>query len=244
MGDNMLNNKTIVALVPIKLNNERLKNKNIKILPNNKSMLDMILATLLKIKVLDRIIVYCSDLSLKQKLPKGVEFLQRNSLLDTNDTKMNDIIGSFIRVVSSDIYLLTHATAPLINQESIIDGLQKVASGKYDSSFSVKKIKSFVWFDFNQNFYNSFGVRYELNNNDLLLNYNPKNIPRTQDLQNIYEETSSFYIFEKSVFKNINARIGLKPYMREISKIESIDIDDKDDLFILESIISNFMQNS
>jgi CMP-N-acetylneuraminic acid synthetase len=54
----------------------------------------------------------------------------------------------------------------------------------------------------------------------------------TQHLKPIFEENSCFYIFTKESFLSTNSRIGSSPLMYEIDKIESIDIDEKDDFII------------
>ena len=48
----------VVALVPMKLNNRRLPNKNTKPFTNGKPLCHYILSTLLKVKEIDEIYVY------------------------------------------------------------------------------------------------------------------------------------------------------------------------------------------
>ena len=79
---------------------------------------------------------------------------------------------SFAEEVPADIYVMTHTTAPFIRAESIEKGLNAVISGEFDSSFAAKKLQDFLWKD---------GVPF---------NYQLNNIPRTQDLPVLYEETS------------------------------------------------------
>ena len=54
-------------------------------------------------------------------------------------------------------------------------------------------------------------------------------IPRTQDIEPIWIETSAFFIFKKEIFTVHNRRIGFNPYIQEVSGIEAIDIDEKED---------------
>ena len=51
----------VTAFVPMKLNNERLPGKNTKAFTNGKPLCQYILNTLLKVKEIDEIYVYCSD---------------------------------------------------------------------------------------------------------------------------------------------------------------------------------------
>lgn len=214
----------IVALVPIKLNNERLPNKNIKLFDNGEPLLKYVLNTLLKVKGINQVYVYCSDESICNYIPQGVKFLKRSKTLDTNQTKINDVLTAFAEDVDADIYVLSHATSPFIKAYSIEKGLFHVLHSGYDSALAVQKIQEFLWKD-NKPF-----------------NYDPSNIPRTQDLEYMYEETSGFYIFKKDLITNHNRRIGYNPYLVEVSKIESIDIDEKEDFEIANAIFNSILK--
>lgn len=215
----------IVAVVPMKLNNRRLPQKNTKAFTNGKPLCYYVLSTLLKIKSIDKIYVYCSNPDIKEFIPEGVRYLRRSSSLDQDTTKMNEVLKAFAEEVSADIYVMTHTTAPFIRAESIEKGLNAVVSGKYDSSFAAKKLQDFLWKD---------GVPF---------NYQLNNIPRTQDLPVLYEETSGFYIYKKSVINETNRRIGETPYIVEVGEIESVDIDEKED-FVIADAIYNYLKNS
>ena len=122
-----------------------------------------------------------------------------------------DIYKSFIDTIDADVYVLAHTTSPFIKSESIQDALEHVLSGRNDSSFSAKKIQTFAW-------YKGQPINYCLND-----------VPRTQDIEPIFVETSGFFIFEKSVFTKHNRRIGFSPFVKEVDDIESIDIDEPSD---------------
>ena len=216
------NKMKIVAVVPMKLNNRRLPQKNTKAFTNGKPLCYYILSTLLKIKSIDEIYVYCSNPDIKEFIPEGVRYLKRSSSLDQDTTKMNEILKAFAEEVPADIYVMTHTTAPFISAESIEKGLRAVISGVYDSSFAAKKLQDFLWKD---------GAPF---------NYQLSNIPRTQDLPVLYEETSGFYIYKKRIIIESNRRIGETPYIVEVGEIESVDIDEKED-FVIADAIYNYL---
>lgn len=110
--------KRTVAFVPLKLNNERLPNKNTKQLSDGTPLLSLILNTLKQIENVDDVYVYCSDESVIKYLPKGVKFLQRSTELDLSTTKINEVLGSFARDIKADIYVLAHATAPFLKKRA------------------------------------------------------------------------------------------------------------------------------
>ena len=207
-----------VAIVPMKLNNRRLPQKNTKCFTNGKPLCHYILSTLLKVKGIDEVYVYCSNQDIQEFIPEGVKYLRRSSSLDQDITKMNEVLRCFANEVSADIYVMTHTTAPFIKKESIEKGLEAVKSGKYDSSFAAKKLQDFLWKD---------GKPF---------NYELDNIPRTQDLPLIYKETSGFYIYKNNIMSEFNRRIGDKPFIVEVGEIEGVDIDEAEDFVIADAI--------
>ena len=209
-----------VALVPMKLNNRRLPGKNVKLFSNGRPLCYYILTTLVGIEEIDEVYVYCSDSSVRKFLPDGVKFLKRPKELDTDTTSMNEVLKSFLHDVDSDIYVMTHATAPFIKAESMRKGLRAVQGGSFDSSFAVKKVQDFFWKDGKP------------------LNYDLEHIPRTQDLPPVFEETSGFYIYRKDVLSKLGRRIGEKPFLVEVGGIEGIDIDEEEDFIIADAISS------
>lgn len=211
-----------VAVVPMKLNNRRLPQKNTKSFTNGKPLCYYILSTLLKVKGIDEVYVYCSNEDIRDYIPMEVKYLKRSEELDQDTTKMNEVLSSFAKDVPADIYVMTHTTAPFMSCESIEKGLAAVKSGEFDSSFASKKLQDFLWKD---------GKPF---------NYSLDNIPRTQDLPVLYEETSGFYIYKREIITDHNRRIGYKPYIVEVGEIEAIDIDEPEDFQIADAIY-NYM---
>lgn len=214
----------IVAIVPMKLNNRRLPQKNTKRFTNGKPLCSYILSTLLEIDKIDEVYVYCSNPEIKEFIPNKVKFLQRSESLDKDTTSMTEVLTCFTKEVPADIYVMTHTTAPFISKESIQKGLESVVSRKYDSSFAAKKLQDFLWME---------GKPF---------NYTLDNIPRTQDLQPIYEETSGFYIYTHDVMTELHRRIGENPFIVEIGEIESIDIDEAEDFIIADAVYNHIFK--
>ena len=106
-----------VAFVPIKLNNERLKNKNILPLGGH-PLCWHIFNTLLHTDGIDEIYCYCSDEAIRDYIPEEVIFLKRDSCLDMQTTKGIEIYSRFAQDIDADIYVLCHATSPFIRSIS------------------------------------------------------------------------------------------------------------------------------
>lgn len=213
-----------VAVVPMKLNNRRLPQKNTKCFTNGKPLCFYILSTLLEVEEIDEVYVYCSNPDIKEFIPEGVHYLKRSESLDQDTTSMTEVLTCFTEEVPADIYVMTHTTAPFISRESIQKGLRAVVSGEYDSSFAAKKLQDFLWKD---------GKPF---------NYELDNIPRTQDLPAMYEETSGFYIYQREVMKDLHRRIGNKPYIVEVGEIEAVDIDEPEDFMIADAIYNHIIK--
>lgn len=214
-----------VAVVPMKLNNRRLPQKNTKAFTNGKPLCWYILSTLKKVAGVDEVYVYCSNPDIQEFMPEGVRYLKRSKSLDQDTTSMNEVLQCFAADVPADIYVMTHTTAPFISAESIAKGLHAVAEEGYDSSFAAKKLQDFLWKD---------GVPF---------NYSLNNIPRTQDLPPLYEETSGFYIYRREVMTDMNRRIGERPYIVEVGEIESIDIDEAEDFTIADAVFNHLFRD-
>lgn len=210
-----------VAFVPIRLNSKRVVGKNLKLL-GNKPLLCYILDTLVKVKRIDEVYVYCSNEDIIKYLPAGVKFLKRPEILDRDETLGKEIYEEFTKTVDADVYILAHTTSPFMKVETVENALNKILDEDYDSAFSAEKIQTFAWF------------------RGKTLNYDLKEIPRTQTIEPVYVETSAFFMFKRDVWKIHKQRIGFKPYMALVDKIEGVDIDWPEDFDFAEKVLETY----
>ena len=208
----------IVAIMPIKLNNERCPGKNTRML-GDKPLLQYELDSLHSTGLCDSINVYCSSQDVVPFLPLYANFVQRSPSLDLPTANFNQIFSAFLAEVDADIYVFAHATAPFIRVETMIECINAVKSGEYDSAFCAQKIQTFLW------------------KNGAPLNFDAANLPRTQDLEPIYQETSGVYVFTKDVFLNYGRRIGKTPYIKCVDMKEAVDIDNPEDFDLAEALL-------
>lgn len=214
-----------VAFVPIKLNNERTPGKNIKKFGDGKALVTIFLETLIEVKGFDEVFVFCSDESIKEYMIDGVTFLKRPKYLDTQNATPQDIIYEFMKCVEADIYAVCHCTSPFVSAAHFDECINAVKNEDYDSSFTAEKIQKLLW-----------------SASCTPINFDPQNIPRTQDLPVIYDEISAAYIFKKEVFLKMKRRIGVKPHITEVSGIECVDIDFPEDFEIANAIYMNIIK--
>jgi len=206
-----------VAFMPIKLNNERLPNKNIKLL-GGKPLLHYMLNILYQCSGIEDIYVFCSDEAIVPYLPQGIKFLQRNKSLDRFNTLHYEIVDAFVKEIDADIYVNAHATSPFIKKQTIETGISKIISEGYDSVCTVVPIRAHTWYK------------------GEMFNFSRTSLPRTQDLEPLMVE-SGILIYRKEVYTNYKSRYGNNPYLLEIDAIEAIDIDYPDDFNLAEAIV-------
>jgi len=207
-----------VAIMPIKLNNERLPGKNTRLL-GSKPLLQYELDSLKETGLVDSIIVYCSQETVTEFLPEGVNFIKRPEWLDLPTSNFTQIFESFMVACDADIYVYAHATAPFITVKTMKHCIEAVQSGEYDSAFCATKIQDYLW------------------KNGQPLNFDATNLPRSQDLEVIYRETSGVYVFTKEVFHKCHRRIGLKPFIKEVSYKEAVDINNLEDFDLAQALV-------
>lgn len=208
----------IVAIVPIKLDNQRLPNKNIRVL-GGRPLMSYIQNSLIQVPMLDERYIYCSSEDVCHYLMSDIIYLHRPDFLDENTANFTQIFEEFSRQIDADIYVYAHATAPFIESETIQDCIGKVMTGKYDSAFTAVKIQDFLWKD---------GRAW---------NFDASNVPRSQDLDVIYRETSGVYVFRKEVFEQYRRRVGIRPYIKEVSYREAVDINTLADFELAERLL-------
>lgn len=208
-----------VAFVPIRLNSQRIEQKNLRPL-GGRPLMTYLLESLAQAKNIDEVYVYCSNPNIAEHLPAGVKFLRRDERLDSNTTLGAEIYDAFTREVDADIYILAHTTSPFIRTSTIEQAVAAVESGDHDSAFSAERIQTFTWWEGKP------------------LNYSLQHIPRTQDLEPIFVETSAFFVFRKDVWCEQHRRIGERPYIAITDRIESMDIDNPDDFTLAEAIVA------
>ena len=97
--------------------------------------------------------------------------------------------------------------------------IDAVQSGKYDSAFCAVKIQDFLW------------------ENEKPLNFDAANVPRSQDLNPIYRETSGVYVFTREVFEKYHRRIGMNPFVKEVSFKEAVDINNPEDFELAKALL-------
>ena len=121
----------------------------------------------------------------------------------------------------NEIVVTTHVTSPFLKLNTIKKAAKKLKY--YDSVHSVTKEYNFAW--------------VEKSKQKLIpVNFNPKVITKTQNLNPIVQSNGAFFIFKKKTFMRYNNRIGKKPFYYELNFPESVEIDTIEDLNLARKI--------
>ena len=218
----------IKALLPMKGTSERVPNKNMRDF-NRRPLYHAIMDTLLKSKYIEKVVINTDSKIIVDDAIKNfgesVIIIDRPKEIQGGDVSMNKIIEYDLSKIDGEYFLQTHSTNPLLKVETLDKAIETYFKNldKYNSLFSVTRVQTRF---------------YDKNANPI--NHNPEELLRTQDLEPLYEENSNFYIFSKESFKNAgNRRIGLKPKIFEVNKLEAIDIDEPEDFILAEVLYQN-----
>lgn len=218
----------IVALLPIKEHSSRVPGKNFRDFCG-KPLFQWVLDSLLNLEQISTVVINTDAESILSGRfrPKSNRVLLRRRTDDIcgDEISMNLVLANDLMSVDADIYLMTHATNPLISSQTFASALSyfqdQLVGNCADSLFSVNRFQS--------RFYRK----------DLTpVNHDPQNLVPTQDLEPWFEENSCFYIFTRQSFLSTNARIGSRPLIYETPPWESVDIDVEADWCIAEALAS------
>jgi CMP-N-acetylneuraminic acid synthetase len=211
----------IVALVPMRHSSERVPGKNYRDFAG-KPLYHYIVNSLLGCDHVTDIVIDTDSPTILDDAAKNfpsVILLERPEHLRAGETPMNEVILHDVNQVEGDFYLQTHSTNPLLRWETICAAITRFlgAYPEYDSLFGATRLQTRLWDQL-----------------AMAINHNPNYLARTQDLPPVYEENSNIYIFTKDILERRHNRLGDRPQIFEIDRIEASDIDEELDFRIAE----------
>ncbi len=245
----------IIAMIPVLLGSTRIPDKNL-ILVDGYPLIFYVVKACKESKAFDEIYINSEHNEFKHIAKMlDVKFYNRPPEKGGSKCKMNNksrncngsrcqvhdhFVIDFLENNPCDYLIQVHTTSPLIKPDTLKKFTEMLIDGGYDSCFCVEN-------KFTEVFYN---------NNPL--NFSKKRKTMTQNLKPL--QILSWAIsgwksksFKKSYYENdihqdgptYCGKIGLYP----LNRIEALDADDKEDLFIIESVLdhkkkeSNFLKH-
>ena len=211
-------NKKYLVFIPLRRGSKRIKNKNfIKI--KNKPLIYYTYKEAIRIFNNKNIFISSNDKQAQKFSQKyNLQYINRPENLCRGNSKTEDAIIHFIKEkkIEKKNIILLQATSPMRKSNDILKCIKKFEKKKLDSIFSVYKEKNFLWKKFN--------------NRLISISFNFKNREKSQDMNYIFHENGAIFIFNVKKFLKAKNRIFNKFDYFEMKKINSIDIDTKEDL--------------
>jgi CMP-N-acetylneuraminic acid synthetase len=220
----------IVALVPMRHYSERVPGKNCRLFAG-RPLYHHIVSNLLACPQISGVVIDTDSEIIMDDVAQYfplVRLIKRPFHLRGGDVAMNEILLHDVSLVDADFYLQTHSTNPLLSSQTISRSIEYFLSHypTYDSLFSVTRCQTRLW--------DQLGKP---------INHDPAILLRTQDLPPIFEENSNIYIFNKKTLEEQRNRLGERPLMFEIDRIEACDIDEELDFKIAEFLYLNRLKD-
>lgn len=219
----------ISVFLPCRAGSERVPHKNTRTFANVEGgLLKIKLQQLVACNAIDSIVLSTNDeevIQLAETVSSDkIRIDRRPEHLATSSTSTDDLVKYVPTIITEGAVLWTHVTSPFIDgkiYEEAIDAYKNALSkGDHDSLMSVTTLRTFIW------------------NKEGAVNYdrNKEKWPRTQTIEPLYEINSGIFLADIDIYRNLEDRIGKKPFLFENNDIDSFDIDWEEDFFIAEAI--------
>lgn len=224
------NKKNTIAIILARGNSVSIKNKNLRKI-YNKPLLEWTLDHCLNSSLVKETWVSSdSNKILNFALKKGVKVIKRPKIFSKSNSSSESAWLHAINFlerkgIKFNTILAPQPTSPIRGKNDFDLAIKLFIKSKFDSLFSATEIKDFfVW---------------KKKGKNLKPNYNYKLRKPRQKITPNYLENGSFFIFDKNKFKRNKCRMfGKKGFFIQ-ENYKSFQLDEKDDLIIIESIIKN-----
>ncbi|GGJ88988.1 acylneuraminate cytidylyltransferase family protein [Parabacteroides faecis] len=224
----------VAFFLPTRKGSQRVKNKNTRPFAQIKGgLFENKISQLIQTKNIDEIILSTNDedcILIAQKFLSQSEKIKidiRPTKLCLDSTNLQDLIAYVPTLTNAEHILWGHVTTPMVDAHIYDQAVKLYLSNLelgYDSLVGVVGFRNFL-----------LNNKGEIINNTTSLPW-----PRTQDLEKLYEINHSIFLAKRHIYEEQLNRIGKKPYLFEMNKISSFDIDWEEDFKIAEIIYNIF----
>ena len=217
----------MIFFIIIKHNSQRIKNKNFKKI-GKLELWKHLITTLKGEKVFidtdsPKIIKSCiKSFPWVKAYSRSKEFIKLEKTKKASPTlqMIKNFLSKYVNN-PNEVIVTTHVTSPFLKLKTIKKAAKKLSN--FDSVAAVTKDYNFAWIE---------NKKKKL----VPINFDPKIVVKTQNLNPIVQSNGAFFIFKKKTFMKYNNRLGKKPYYFEMNFPESIEIDVKEDLDLARRI--------
>ncbi len=193
----------ITAIIPLKKTSVRVPGKNFKRFADT-TLADLKIQTLLKLDL--KVLINTDSTEVAEKFKHyPVDIHIRDSYYAT--CSGSGFFENIAQSVDTDIVMYAPCTAPFVNIETYQRAIDIFNIGKYKSVVSVLNLKEHLWYKNNP------------------VNYDPYNMPNSQDLPDVFIVNYGFGILSKENMIKFRNIVTDKNYFYEMDELEGIDID-------------------
>jgi len=224
-----MSSEKVTCFLPCRKGSQRIPRKNIKPFSGTKhGLIEIKLKQLLQSELIEEIILTTNDddiLSFASSLNQSkITLHKRIEELSSSETSTDKLIAHAADLIPEGHILWTHVTSPFItakHYDEIISTYKEKLQAGHDSLMTTTAIHSFLWQDGNA------------------MNYDRRieKWPRTQTLKPIHEVNSGVFLASSHIYRQLDDRIGKHPYLYELDKLTSHDIDWPEDFIIAECMV-------
>lgn len=219
----------VTCFLPCRAGSQRVARKNIKPFAGYEhGLIQIKLRQLLTAERIDEVILTTNDadiLAYAESLGEPRICLHRRTEeLSSSATSTDQLVAHALDLIPEGHILWTHVTSPFIAAKHYDDLIQTYFAQReqgYDSLMTTTAIHGFLWLD------------------EQPMNYDRalEKWPRTQTLKAVQEVNSGAFLAPAKIYRELDDRIGLRPYLYGMDKLTSLDIDWPEDFVIGECLV-------
>lgn len=219
----------VTCFLPCRAGSQRVVKKNIKPFSGyDHGLIQVKLRQLLAAKSIDEIVLTTNDadiLTYAESLGEPrLRLHRRVEELSSSTTSTDQLVAHALELVPEGHILWTHVTSPFITEkhyDDVIDTYAEQRDQGYDSLMTTTAIHGFLW------------------QKEQPMNYDRaiEKWPRTQTLTPIHEVNSGAFLAPAALYRELDDRIGRRPYLYDMDKFTSFDIDWPEDFVIAECLV-------
>lgn len=215
----------ILAVIPARGASKGIPRKNIRLM-NGKPLISYSINNAKKSRYITDVFVSTDSDEIAEVAEEyGANIIKRDESLSSDLVTLDPVIfhaktcAEKISTKKYDVVVTLQPTSPLLRTETLDNAIEYFINGQFDTVISVINKPHLSWGKKE----NKFVPLYKERRN-------------RQELPPQYFETGAFLIAKSEVIKN-NTRIGKNISVFEVDESESIDIDDKNDWLLTESLM-------
>lgn len=219
----------VTAFLPCRAGSQRVPRKNIKPFADvPHGLIEIKLKQLFASEGVDEVVLSTNDeeiLAYAATLddPK-LRVHRRAEDLSSSETSTDQLVAHALELIGKGHILWTHVTSPFISAaqyDMIIAAYQEQLFAGYDSLMTTTEIHGFLW------------------QHQRPMNYDRavEKWPRTQTLEPVHEVNSGVFLAPVGVYRDLDDRIGERPYLYPLDKLVSHDIDWNEDFIVGETLL-------